>query len=821
MATFKTAAIAMAVSFLISKIAEALQNYVNRVEIAQQKTRDLASEFDDSNATLESTKAELDEINEKISELNAQDALSFTEKSELSNLKKQREELEKTLQIQEQLNKAKANELAAAAYDEYFTTYGFNGGVTQEAIDKAYQNFSVSSENLSFLFDDYKDSGDLNTLIALMKELESAKEAAFNRNDLDAVADYDTKIKELNTKIWEQIQNLQNLKTYFDTIGYDNLTYYQKNVYDNLQSSIDFAMKLVDPESWNQMQFDSVFSKQTESMQQALMGLAKMGTVTAEQLNNSRFDPFMDELESLGFTAEQVAEQLNALYGKKQSDGDIAPEVTAAQKTVESLVEELSKLQEVQAAQNLGNGITLASYKELVAIDKEYADCIEYQNGQMQLNADKTRELTQEKADEKKATMELAKAQDQMKYFENAQEIENLQRKLKNASLYSEDFADSIYKKIEALESDNSVLQDNITQYDILIGQIDSATSAYTRWLNAQKTLYSKAVFEKLSDAADIGEIKIDVSDVRSTEGKINTLNESIDKLKALHRMKLSAEDAEDVENTLRYCIAQKQMLEAPAVMSVNSADVEEGKQKILELVQQYESAKDELETASALGLDTSEAREKVSKLFEEIKKESEVAGVDIVTSSMEALDEWIAGLSMKAVTEKFNVMESVSQDYIADANGENDGTGTIVYDVDRGAVDKFLKADLDREATLTYKVTTSGTVYVGRSSAGQASTFGSKMPTLANLADIRNKAMNAANTADEAKEAADEAKESIELNTITLDDVMAALVELGDMVAALAEQPVSEVETPATEIETAPVVEDDITATEEVIQNG
>ena len=1103
LSTLKAAAVAFAVSFVVSKVVEGIQNYINRVEIAQQKTKDIAAEFEDSNATLESTKNELDEINEKISELNAQDALSFTEKSELNNLKEQREELEKTLKIQEQLNKAKANELAAAAYEEYFTTYGFNGGVTQEAIDSAYLNFSMSDENPSFLFDDNKDSGDLNTLIALMKELESAKEAAFNRNDLDAVADYDTKIKELNTKIWEQIQNLQNLKTYFDTIGYDNLTYYQKNVYDNLQSSIDFAMKLVDPESWNQMQFDSVFNKQTESMQQELMGLAKMGTVTAEQLNNSRFDPFMDELESLGFTAEQVAEQLNALYGKKQSDGDIAPEVTAAQKTVESLVEELSKLQEVQAAQNLGNGITAASYKELVAIDKEYADCIVYQNGQMQLNADKTRELTQEKANEKKATMELAKAQDQMKYFENAQEIENLQRKLKNASLYSEDFADSIYKKIEALESDNSVLQDNITQYDILIGQIDSATSAYTRWLNAQnagragdmmsdaiaaftymkevlidttsdnygywgktnekymaaldfivpdsvdsedenavrrymnqlgriinkdgkfnidnvlqlmknggvlsaeawkdgfveftegttiqdvmnalnvseeiaravlgelsdrglevnvepaiksfadlaqaatdakdnidklwsdngekvtngnvlvqeeyknalmesrdavkalsdaekqygnisnvnrdiiywnkenlskykdvladwnyqvnegdwstvlgssetlkmnngnfeiaysallqtenglvplttrefgkylnaivekasdqngnldveklmkldatglemqvdgttrtvkgllaavegqivngakltqadvmaiagrsadeiksitgetsayigrsmhdiqaETLYSKAVFEKLSDAADIGEIKIDVSDVKSTEGKINTLNESIDKLKALHRMKLSAEDAEDVENTLRYCIAQKQMLEAPAVMSVNSADVEEGKRKILELVQQYETAKDELETASTLGLDTSEARAKVNSLFEEIRKESETAGIDIDTTNMEKLDEWIAGLSMEDVTVEFGVDSSVVADYIADANGENDGTGTIVYDVDRGKVDRFLKENLDRGATLTYKVTTSGTVYVGRSSAGSVSSYAAK----------------------------------------------------------------------------------------------
>ena len=90
-------------------------------------------------------------------------------------------------------------------------------------------------------------------------------------------------------------------------------------------------------------------------------------------------------------------------------------------------------------------------------------------------------------------------------------------------------------------------------------------------------------------------------------------------------------------------------------------------------------------------------------------------------------------------------------------------------------------------------------------------------MPTLANLAEIRNKAMNAVNTADEAKETAAEAKENTDLNTTTLDDVMAALVELADMVAALSEDP-------AANANTTNIVNEEISAdanTEEVIQNG
>ena len=117
-------------------------------------------------------------------------------------------------------------------------------------------------------------------------------------------------------------------------------------------------------------------------------------------------------------------------------------------------------------------------------------------------------------------------------------------------------------------------------------------------------------------------------------------------------------------------------------------------------------------------------------------------------------------------------------------------------------------------------------------------------MPTLANLAEIRNKAMNAVNTADEAKETADEAKENTDLNTTTLDDVMTALVELADLVAAVSEEPTAnanttntvneEISTDAnaeetaananTEETTANANTEETTAnanTEEVIQNG
>ena len=139
----------------------------------------------------------------------------------------------------------------------------------------------------------------------------------------------------------------------------------------------------------------------------------------------------------------------------------------------------------------------------------------------------------------------------------------------------------------------------------------------------------------------------------------------------------------------------------------------------------------------------------------------------------------------------------------------EKDGYLPFETDLFNYLSDKDIEAQFYVPIGYTYEDPISGETYTGEYICTKAS-----MPTLQNIAEIRNKAMNAASVADEAKEATD-------LNTTTLDDVMAALVELGDMVATMAEQPVSEVETPVAEIETSPVVEEDITDTEEVIQNG
>lgn len=139
----------------------------------------------------------------------------------------------------------------------------------------------------------------------------------------------------------------------------------------------------------------------------------------------------------------------------------------------------------------------------------------------------------------------------------------------------------------------------------------------------------------------------------------------------------------------------------------------------------------------------------------------------------------------------------------------EKDGYLPFETDLFNYLSDKDIEAQFYVPIGYTYEDPISGETYTGEYICTKAS-----MPTLQNIAEIRNKAEQAVNTANAAQESTNQ-------SAATLDDVMAALVELGDMVAALAEQPVTDTEVTDENIENTPAAEDGTAVAEEVIQNG
>lgn len=107
----------------------------------------------------------------------------------------------------------------------------------------------------------------------------------------------------------------------------------------------------------------------------------------------------------------------------------------------------------------------------------------------------------------------------------------------------------------------------------------------------------------------------------------------------------------------------------------------------------------------------------------------------------------------------------------------EKDGYQPFETDLFNHFSDKDIEAQFYVPIGYTYDDPISGETYTGEYICTKAS-----MPTIQNIAEIRSKAEQAVNTANAAQESTNQ-------SAATLDDVMAALVELGGLVAAISEK--------------------------------
>lgn len=204
-------------------------------------------------------------------------------------------------------------------------------------------------------------------------------------------------------------------------------------------------------------------------------------------------------------------------------------------------------------------------------------------------------------------------------------------------------------------------------------------------------------------------DIQIDVSDLSTTEEQISALDATIAQMNQVKAT--PGVDASQIENAnaiIQYCVQQKQALNEPAVMSVDTSMVEGQIGEAISLLQQFQQAQNELEMQRTLGLDTSEAESKVSNLTSEIQalNPKVTASLGIDPASTETIASTIS-----ALTPKMMVEAGVDDKAIIGYQAENK-EATVTYDVDHRKVDAYNPQNLER--TVTYSVITQGTVPPG-----------------------------------------------------------------------------------------------------------
>ena len=173
---------------------------------------------------------------------------------------------------------------------------------------------------------------------------------------------------------------------------------------------------------------------------------------------------FVGKQGSIMLTLENVIPRLKL----SESLGNIE----SYKKSIESTTTAISALTTAVSEQYTQNYITQESYDALIDANKQFAECIEFGNGYMRLNVQQANELTKANAELKLSELDLKEALEVEQYNKNIEALKQLG-----------DSDDELRAKLEA---ENSKIEENVRQYDLLEAQLLGVTSAYNDWIASQ-----------------------------------------------------------------------------------------------------------------------------------------------------------------------------------------------------------------------------------------------------------------------------------------------------------------------------------------------
>lgn len=203
-------------------------------------------------------------------------------------------------------------------------------------------------------------------------------------------------------------------------------------------------------------------------------------------------------LAQYGYTVEEAIPLLQqwGIIQKSVSEDTTSTIKSYADTTtaLTSLKSELGAINGAISEQGYSGNLSVDTYNSLIAISKDYADCIDYQNGALQLNAEKANILFEAKSELKKAEIELQKITEATKWKENADEIARLTKEYDGLD-------PAIKSQIENLKKENDGIEANLVGYDLQIAAIEELTSAYGRWKAVSESDNSDSMYKDIQNA--------------------------------------------------------------------------------------------------------------------------------------------------------------------------------------------------------------------------------------------------------------------------------------------------------------------------------
>ena len=490
---------ASAIAKGIQAITENLDRQANAAKYLKEELSSLQEEYSDTQTELSAVNDELETTQNRMAELQNAKSLSFVEQDELKQLQLTNAELKAKAENLAIIAEYQQEQAARKATEAYQTE--FNGPLTreaQEALGKDYPNIPLyHGKTYDPIFGKDITLGDIDTKNQYIDQL------------LRIIQTYGDSSKP------EQIERVRAAKAYLASVrsdleGYAEIEGLSTDLVTEINARIDQIDSIINPGGYKTRKFEAVnekYKEQVALIQELASGEnLHLGTFNAL---NPFFIKYIEELQQYGIEIQDVIDYFNAAQNAAE---ELTNSLTfeTVQNAYLGVAEAQEKLAEISQKQGYAMSITEEQYKEISALGEEYAKCVENVNGYVALNIDKVNELVQAKYEEQKATIAANKAQAQEKYAENAEAIRIKRETLKlldNEYYRTHDgYADwvkQLQNGIAVLESDNSRISEEIAGYERLASQLEYATSAYKKWLDAQNAPEAGEAYDNLRTAME------------------------------------------------------------------------------------------------------------------------------------------------------------------------------------------------------------------------------------------------------------------------------------------------------------------------------
>ena len=337
------------VYLLISKGIEltvnAINNYVHRVEKANEAMNNAVSDYETTKSELESINSELETNKQKINEIKAQGKLSYVEENELERLQAITEQLQLEYDIAKRKAELEQTESTEKAIEAYNTQYGDNTvPITQKGVNDSLSLIDSTGGHVINAGED-----DISANIAnfqrfaqyandTKKQLaaESKKLTKEEYDDLkEKIKIYEETVQKSETNLTNSLQSLSNKKSAMQD-AYNSITQKQKNgedlseyeksvleTYNIITENIELIYKYLDPDKFKEIKFSDIFNTDgIEKTKEELIEMAEAGELTPETLQG--YPKLNKALKKNGISAKDCCEQLYELADAEDQAQEIA-----------------------------------------------------------------------------------------------------------------------------------------------------------------------------------------------------------------------------------------------------------------------------------------------------------------------------------------------------------------------------------------------------------------------------------------------------------------------------------------------------------------